>query len=241
MAETTFGESGKSIRWRGLLPALGLSFGLSAILLVLAAPRVVASFVTFSGPAELRAVLRKEKVPNESLRVLQSSLEERLNWVSSPRMASDLGLAIVLQYQRMFEIDLLRKAEDALVASVKGAPANPYAWTRLAYVYHYQAPGGHNHERLSEALSLSILTGPHEPPLLSARLALGLSYWPMLNDEVKRLLAQQIRYAVETGRVRELVDLASGNKATRMVIRDALAFDPSFLERFEAVMQGKRR
>ncbi len=113
------------------------------------------------------------------------------------------------------------------------APANSFAWARLAYVE--LARGGPS-TAVTEALKMSMLTAPYEPRLLYSRLDLSLLVWRQFDDEGRTLVARQIRYAWEMSPPR-LARLAQKRNASR-IVADALADDPNDVTEFNDALKS---
>ncbi len=87
-------------------------------------------------------------------------------------------------------------AKQALIEGLSLAPANPFAWSRLAYadaiVSGWSAPA-------TAALRMAFITGPYEPRLIWPRLRLNFSAWPNIPPEDQDLVLQQVRQAWAAG------------------------------------------
>ena len=81
-------------------------------------------------------------------------------------------------------------------------------------------------------LALSMITAPYEYKLLFFRLELCFLVWRPLDDHVRDLVAEQIRFAA-TYRLQRLAELAKKRYALGMV-RAALVDVPELRRRFDA-------
>jgi hypothetical protein len=82
----------------------------------------------------------------------------------------------------------LELAEQALRQALAVAPADPVAWTRLAYVTLLR---GGNAGVVSGALALSVVTGPNEGGLLAFRSTVAAAAWDRLDQRSRSLFASQ--------------------------------------------------
>jgi hypothetical protein len=125
-----------------------------------------------------------------------------------------------------------RERIEQAIASLKDglalAPANPYAWTRLAYAA-FQLDGW-TPEALS-ALRLAFATAPYDPRLLLSRLRLSFIAWPHLQREDRELVLQQVRHGWRRD-PDELTRIAFDFGQINLV-RAALLRDPEDLAGFE--------
>lgn len=83
----------------------------------------------------------------------------------------------------------LHQAVLAAEASLRRAPAQPYAWLRIAQAR--AARGGGAPESVVAPLKMSVFTGRVEPTLLLQRVELGYAYLPQLDAEARALLRDQ--------------------------------------------------
>jgi len=213
---------------------IGFVFGaISIALLAWGLPRTISAFVMAPSAPVLRKLQNLQVVETEDLETLVASQERGLTWSSRGRTLTDLGLAQLLIAERLGEgIPEKRQLVEEAIGSLKSglalAPANPYAWTRLAYAT-YQLRGW-TPEALS-ALRLAFATAPYDPRLLLSRLRLSFLAWPELLREDRELVLQQVRYAWKRNPdelSRLAVDFGQIN-----VVRAALLRDPDDLAAFE--------
>lgn len=201
---------------------IGVSLSLGALLLVLAAPRLYAEFLLLPGNPMLDAIEHNETITTGDLQRLRLSRERALAWTESGRARLELAAADILLAQR--EIGggaryhaLMEEALQALGDSLARAPADPYAWTRLAYARLAQ---GETAERIVPVLAMAIETAPVEATLVFPRLELCLIEWPYFARSNPGLFEDQVTLAWHQSHLR-LVRLAQSTG--RMdVIRGAL-------------------
>jgi hypothetical protein len=152
-------ESGRGARAAGWITAL-----LGAGCLALALPIAGAALSRVPGDAVL-ADLRAGAAPGSAdLHRLAESRLRAADWRSDPRDAAARALAQLVLAERAGSRDpaRLRVSERALTAALAAAPADPYAWTRLALVrWRLDRPSG----SVAAALDAARRTGPHSARL----------------------------------------------------------------------------
>jgi hypothetical protein len=206
-------------------------------MLVLAVPRMISSFLMIpSGPVMIK-LQSLQPVDNEELETLIASHNRGLIWDSRGRTRTDLGLAYLLMADQRPREDVRWQEylDDAITSLKQGlalAPANPYAWTRLAYAETQLS--GWTPAALT-ALRLAFITAPYEPRLALSRLRLSFLAWPQMTPEDRQLVFQQIRYAWQDS-PRELTILALDLRVANLV-RAALLTSPDALAEFEKQLQ----
>lgn len=217
---------------------IGIILGLMSLtLLAWGLPRTLSAFVMAPSAPVLRKLQNLEAVDTEELETLVAAQQRGLFWSARGRTLTDLGLAQLLIAERL-DGDLQQKRqqiEDAIASLKSGlalAPANPYAWTRLAYA-SFQLHGW-KPEALS-ALRLAFATAPYDPRLLMSRLRLSFLAWPHLLREDRELVLQQIRYAWQHD-PDELARIAADFDQINLV-RAALLRYPAELAEFEQKLQ----
>jgi hypothetical protein len=127
--------------------------------------------------------------------------------------------------------------DEAITSLRKGlalAPANPYAWTRLAYAETQL--NGWSPAALA-ALRLAFITAPYEPRLALSRLRLSFLAWPHMTPEDRELVFQQIRYTWKNS-PRKLTVLALDLRVANLV-RAALLTSPDDLDNFEKRLKAQ--
>ena len=219
--------------------ALG-AFLVAALLLGLSIPRFFAALTEVPGNVTLRAVRDKGSVTRQDLQRLVKSREAAAAWIGSGQLRGDLALARLMLWEgrasggpkAAAQLDI---AISDLRDSLTHAPANPYAWARLALARELS---GRSDAEASRALAMSFLTGPREPELIEVRTRLTFDIWPAISAEDRRLAQSHIRFGFLVN-PRLIVSLA-GDPVARGIVRAALAAAPRQLERFEKIVRAKR-
>ncbi|MFO1157084.1 MAG: hypothetical protein U1E43_10075 [Rhodospirillales bacterium] len=237
---------------RGLVPSKGqldaetrrrliaAPVALCAVILIgLGLPRTIGVLVSASGEPVLRKLQDQQPVDVQQLRTLIDAQESAAFWLSDGRVLTDLGLGALLLSESLPKDDpeAARSLQQAIVALEEGvarAPANPYAWSRLAYA-RAMAEGWS--PRAVAALRLALITAPYEPRLLWARLRMTMLAWMQLASEDREVVFQQVRWAWDSN-PEELVRLALEAKQVNLV-RAALMRSPEESARFEEMIKQK--
>jgi hypothetical protein len=120
-----------------------------------------------------------------------------------------------------------RSTERALLV----APADPYAWARLS---NLRLLTDGDERAAKDALVMSLLTGPHETPLVFPRIRYAIRVWDRLSVEERGIMNDQIRWAERIDR-KQLVGLAERGGKSMMVILPAVAED---FPRFEGFIKA---
>jgi hypothetical protein len=173
-----------------------LAAALAVVCLSLAFPRAIAAFTALDARALLWDMHRNEG-RNDPQRMAHAAaaLERSLWWVPDGEMAAERAYLLMRQAQAQADpasrTQVLRQAEDATIAAVALAPAQPVPWLRLAWLQSQRGDA----QAAARSLRLSMLTGPLMPPIMTSRLELGLRLLPALDAETRSLLARQIRLA----------------------------------------------
>jgi hypothetical protein len=144
------------------------------------------------------ATLQKGKsATDRDLMIFMASRETGLAWANSGRTHTDLGLALLTLAQR--EVgggaryrELLGQSIHSLREGLARAPANPYAWTRLAFA---TLEAGEPGRRVAPMLDMALRAGPVEPTLVFPRLELCFIAWPYIDQSDHALLNEQMRLA----------------------------------------------
>ncbi len=217
-------------------PVAALAFLVGGALLYLGAPRAIEAVWMYSGNRTLLDIQAQERVSNEKLVDLIEALDDTMFLVESGRKWTDLGLAQLLLSARTEDEpeaqELPSRSRVSLRKGLALAPANGFAWTRLAYVETLIAGPS---EELAGILEMAMLTAPFEPRLLFLRLELCFLAWPYFDEEERDLVFQQLRFAWRES-AKQLVDLAARAERVELV-RNALASTPEDLDRFETLLE----
>lgn len=238
---STFRETSRSIdpvAWRRRLVAAPMAV-IAAVLLVIAVPRTVGVILTARSEPVLRKLQDQQPVYMEELKTLANALERGRFWLNDGRLRTDLGLAYLLVSEQMQRGDsnagvYLQRAIDELKAGLARAPANPYAWARLAYA---EALSRGWSPLAVSSLRHALITAPHEPRLLWPRLRMAFLALPHMSSEDRVIVLRQVRVAWNADRA-ELTRLAIELDQVS-VVRDALMQMPEDAGAFEEMV--KRR
>ncbi len=211
----------------------------AVVLIALGLPRVIGVLVSTGAEPVLRKLQEQQPVDADQLRNLIDAQESAAFWLADGRVLTDLGLGELLLSESVPKGDpqaaqALQQAIVALEEGVARAPANPYAWSRLAYA-RAMAEGWT--PRAVSALRLALITAPYEPRLLWARLRMTMLAWMQLSSEDHEVVLQQVRWAWQSNPA-ELTRLAVETKQTNLV-RAALMLLPDDAQRFEAMVKEK--
>ncbi len=181
---------------RGFWFAAIATFALGAVLIALSVPRSLSAFALLPGGPILSAIQQGNEVTGAELDTLAKAQESAATWSASGRVRTDLALAWLMRaeaagFKTARGKALLRDAHRALQEGLSLAPANPYAWLRLAYAA--LASRGPS-PRAATALKMSILTGEVDPYLLIPRLELCFRVWGYFhfNADWKKRIENQI-------------------------------------------------
>lgn len=220
---------------------VGVVTGIGAALLIaLAAPRLLASLTVLPSASTLSRLQNLEAVETTDLQRLVRNQRRALVWQAAGRTWTDLGLAQLLLAERLGDKDprsgpRFSAARQALIEGLSVAPANPFAWSRLAYA---EAVLSGWSERAVNALRLAFITGPYEPRLLWPRLRLALEAWPHTPPADKEMVLHQLRqgWSADPEALTALVT----QQGRVDLARAALAGSPSDLRAFETLVASRR-
>jgi hypothetical protein len=228
--------AGSRADMRRRIVAIPIAFA-AILLLALGIPRTVGVILSARADPVLRKLQDHQPVQSDELMTLAGAQEAGRFWLADGRLRTDLGLAYLLLAEKLPRTDpnanaYLQRAIDALATGLARAPANPYAWARLAYA-EALAKGW---TRLAvSSLRMALITAPYEPRLLWSRLRMSLLAWPEMSSEDQELIFQQIRYAWQAD-PSELARLAVELKQVNLV-RAALLLSPDESAAFEELLK----
>ena len=215
----------------GNAPVAALALLAGAVLLSLGLPRTIASVITVPGNAVLKSIQSLEPVSRQDLDLLIASQRRSLAWGESGRKWTDLGLAQLLLAAEAGDDGREDRISEAMTSLKRGlalAPANGFAWTRLAYG---ETLASGPSAAVAAALKMALLTAPFEPRLLFMRLELSFRAWPYFEPDDRDLVFRQVRFAWRDDPER-LIDLARRSGRINLV-RAALLRTPEALSRLE--------
>ncbi len=212
---------------------LALALIAGAVLVVAGIPRTIAAFTMLPGVSVLREIQNRRPVERDNLGVLIVAQERGLFFGESGRKWTDLGLAqLLLAYEEAVQGGIGKEMVSEAIASLKTglalAPANPFAWTRLAYARSLIIGPSPS---VVSALRMAMLTARYEPRLLFIRVELCLQSWSYFRPDDRELVYHQVRFAWRKNPKR-LVDLAVGTGRVN-VVRAALLRSRKDLSAFE--------
>ena len=215
------------------LATAGLVFLAGAVLLVGGVPRTIAALAMLPGGPVLSEIQNLRPVGRDDLEILIASQRRGLRFGESGRKWTDLGLAQLLLAREQgvpggIKLEMVSPAIVSLKTGVALAPANPFAWTRLAYA-HSLTMGPSS--TMASALRMAMLTARYEPRLLFIRLELCLRSWSFFRTDDHELVFQQVRLAWRKNR-KQLVALAVKTGQVN-VVRAALLGSRKDLSAFE--------
>lgn len=215
--------------------AAGLTLCVGAVLIVVSFPRLLSSINLLPGRPILSAIEQGKKVSAGELDTLVTAQQTASNWTRSGRVSTDFALAQLLRSEAAgFNSTngkvLLRDAHRALRQGLAVAPANPFAWLRLAYVEIADRGPSVN---AANALQMSISSGEAEPFLLVARLELCFRVWDRFDANWRKRIENQVR-RVPVRDLGKLAVVARRTGAEKLILR-ALQTKPRKL----AVFKGR--
>ncbi len=219
------------------LPVAILAFVAGLSLLFLGVPGAIDAILMISANKSLERIQPGQPVLLEEFSLIIASEKQSIFWDESGRNWTDLALAQLLLAEEIGLDDeasrnLLSEARTSLKTGLALAPANPYAWTQLAYLeYTISGPSA----ALAVALKIAILTGPYTARLLFDRLELCFIAWPYFASEARDLVFEQVRLAWADDPMR-LVTLARDFYQIDLV-RTVLSQIPGERSRFETLLR----
>jgi len=226
---------------RLIIPVFVFIFG--SVLLALAVPRTIASFVAIPGIPILKKIQNLESLDTEDIKFLVSTQVRELFWHSSGRLTTDIGLSKVLLAQKLDRNDPRRQkmfsaAINSLKEGLSNAPANPFAWTRLAYAL---AIKNRITPEAMSAFRMGINLAPFENRLAMARITFGVAAWKLLTTAEHQFLFRQVRFVWgQYHHKKELVKFAIDSGQVNF-IRAALIPIPKELKSFEKSFQRESK
>lgn len=201
-------------------------------ILSLSVPRLISAFALLP-TAYISEYLKARKIPsvNDLLQLYEaqkSALETHPSGKAyvakaSVEMALAKSAADLSHRSEWYE-----KAEKSIEEGLLLAPANPHAWSRLAFLRLRNGGVGGG---AGEALSLSYLTGPSERWLAVSRLNYAMRLWGRLSADDRRLVKEQILWVSKFNR-KALIKLARKDRKILSIVISALAKDTAQLTRF---------
>jgi hypothetical protein len=202
---------------------------IEALLIVLALPRLVGALVQVPYEPLIAPVATVGAQPGSARRADDIDLEiagrlQALEWIDDGRVWRALGAAQLKKAAAAISgkarRGLLASAKASLTESLKRAPANPFAWSRLAYV-EFVSKG--EPAALERALTMSMATGALEQRLVFSRLGIALMVWADLTPPMRRRMAADIRTAarIDADRLNAIIRRTGGADIVRRLLKVA--------------------
>lgn len=202
---------------------------IAALLIVLALPRLVGALVQVPYEPLIAPVAALGAQTERARRSDDIDLEiagrlQALEWIDDGRVWRALGAAQLKKARAGLSGQARRaalaSARTSLRESLKRAPANPFAWSRLAYVEFLK--GGET-AAVEHALTMSMATGALEQRLVFSRLGIALMVWADLTPPARRRMAADIRTAarLDAKRLNAIIRRTGGADIVRRLLRVA--------------------
>ena len=219
--------------------ALVVPLVLSAVLLVMGVPRMVASVL--KAPAHRTVLLaeRGKMVETTALARASTYLERAAGWEHSAALLGALGLVRLVQGYEAGRgapavakgPDPIDEAAERLGEALRLSPVRPHPWVHLAYARTLQAA---DPNELAGLLVQSVRTGPYVAEIAVIRLDLLLRLWRHITPELRLYTLKQVRFVWPQARHR-LLRLVRTTPRPEL-IRLALRRDPEALEQVESAI-----
>jgi hypothetical protein len=230
----------KSPRQRYLLQAITVT--VAAFVLMLAWPRVMASFRYLPVEHALDRYYRTLEIPTDRLSVLIRFAEAAMSYTDHHRYHEGLSLlhylrAIDIYTPALDRIGEYRAAETEAAETLRRAPAQPAAWLRMAYIRWILRDEPSD---IIEPWKMSIFTGRMDSALILQRVEVGLAYRNEMDAEGMAMLRDQLLLAwqLQPGSLIQVLRARDrGLAATRALIG---ATDPAALAEMETWLEKLR-
>jgi hypothetical protein len=186
------------LRRRPAWPAL-FALLIGAVLIAMATPRLMAGLAVEPHDAVLRAIGTGRAVELSDLLTAAQDYETALLWRADAEDSADLATlyfvaASQFPVDHVLRQDFLRRAVERDRESLQRAPAQPFAWARLALALT-NLDGDTAAARA--ALVQSLRRAPWQPALAQLRAGMGLRFWSQFDADTRALVTIQIRLAAE--------------------------------------------
>jgi hypothetical protein len=216
---------------------------LAAVLLALAAPRLIAAILLV--PGNNAAHVMNAGVGTLTVGQLDSIIDSRRTagrWIESGRNNNAVGMAAMSLLSQMEILPVRQPAEETaylntaiafLREGVARQPAEPFAWFQLSNALMRRGSSG-DLAAAEQAWRMSVVTAPNEHYLLVHRLTTGLFLWPEATLRTRGMIEAEI---LRTARIqpRNMARMARLIGATDF-IREVLANRPDLLAMFDEMM-----
>jgi hypothetical protein len=195
---------------------LGLSLGV--LLMVMAAPRLVAAIL--DGPADrvIFYIRHGATVTDEALRGLIVARRAAADWHETAQGDRDIAAAELELIHRGRSEAGYDQAEHAVRRSLALGPVDPYAWARLAHIAWLR---DRDARTAVAALRASIRVGGYEPTLTTWRAGLILQLWDATPAEDRHAFAGQIRELARE-QPKDLDRLSAADPEAARIVTEAL-------------------
>lgn len=206
------------------------------LLVWMALPRTIA-YATLTSSDKIKADLSEGKTPSPRLLLTAiSSQKAALAWVDLPDAWIDMGsLYLALARRPGLTTEnrtaLLDRSQNSFERGLTAAPSRPFAWAQLAQVHHLVDPAS---PAFNAVLRMSVVTGPHEPRLISQRVRIGYAARSNLSSNTGKRIDEEIRIWAKNDAWR-LADWARPHFAlpwVRRALKDRPALDGQFLANY---------
>lgn len=172
----------------------GAVLAVSAVVLLLAWPRLQASLHFIPVDRAIQNYYQTHEIPSERLPVLIRFADEANAWLDHYRHYDGISVlhllrAVDLQTPALERVSEYRLAGAAAVASLERAPAQPATWMRLATIRWtlHDEP-----EAVLTPWKMSIFTGRTDSSLYGQRVDIGYAHRDYLDDEGLAMLRDQL-------------------------------------------------
>ena len=214
------------------LATLALAIGL----LVLALPRLGASLANLPGNQGVDLLSQEQFLSADTLARVFDSRGAARRWLDEPPIDYDLGLAAYGASRQAADpgsrTTLLREAIKDFRASLRKAPADPYAWCYLALAYTDLGDAANAIAMLEASYDF----GPFMPEIAMMRSYVAIATWASL-DRFARLLAGDDFVQAMTREPAPFVQLVVIAKFEDRA-RRALAATPDLLVQFDKMVKA---
>lgn len=209
---------------RLFIGSVGLLVGGS--ILALSVPRTVAEISLLTvGPIRQAVQQKKPVLFDELVRLHETQMAVLSSMPSGPllirRSATESAIAKIFPTKHPKRSQWDEAAESSTKLALLHAPANSYAWMRLAFM---RLRSGSEDRTVGEPMMMSVLTGAREISLLFTRIGYAIRVWDQLSEEDIELIEDQILWADRVDRKR-LIAIAKRNRNSMMIVFAAIARD----------------
>lgn len=174
----------------------------SVLLLYIGVPRFLAELMLVPGTPIYERTNLGEPVTDEELDILQESREQAVSFVDHPKAYHQLGQVHLLRAQRTEDaqerIAQAEKALEHLETSVRLAPVNTFAWSRIATACLILGP--EHRQKALEAWRTSVALARFEPFIFLSRNHLGILLVDDMTKEDLSILREQINLTYDWNR-----------------------------------------